>query len=72
LWQHSCNSLNGSCSNWEGEHWAGPGVVPSLVAELALLQLRQLLGVDSPDSSDLGEMEVEAVAPRPDDVDERP
>jgi len=72
LWQHSCNSLNGSCSNWGGEHWAGPGVVPSLVAELALSQLRQLLGVDSQVSSAWGETAEEAEAFPLVDADERP
>ncbi len=51
MWPHSYNSHDKSLANWEGEHWADPGAVPSLVLELALSQLRNLLGVDSQDSS---------------------
>ncbi len=46
-WPHYFSSQDKSLVNSEGERWAGPAAVPSLVAELALWELRRLLGVDS-------------------------
>jgi len=50
-WPHSFNSQDQSWLAWDGEHWAAPGVVPSLVLELALSQLRSLLAEASRVSS---------------------
>lgn len=75
LWEHSYNSPGRSSLSWEGERWAEPAAVPSLVLELALSQLRSLLEAASQDSLASEEEE----APRelaselyPDDVEERP
>jgi len=51
LWPHSSNSHLEYSQGWEGAQWAGPDVVPSLVALAALLQLRSLLAEVSQDSS---------------------
>jgi len=75
VWEHSYNSLDKSSRNWEGEPWAVPGVVPSLVLELALSQLRSLLGEGSPDSLASAEaVEQVALAAElyPDGEEERP
>ncbi len=48
---HSSNLQDKCLLAWEGELWAGPGVVPSLVLELALSQLRSLLAAVYQDSS---------------------
>lgn len=44
MWPHSYNSPDRSYRNWEGERWVDPGAEPLLVLELALSQLRNLLG----------------------------
>jgi len=62
LWAHSSNLLEQSSRDWDGELWAAPGVVPSLVLELAHLQLRSLLGVGSLASSASAEAEAELPA----------
>lgn len=59
MWQLSSHSQDRYSRSWDGELWAGPGAVPLLVQELALLQLRSLLGVDSQDSSVLEAVAVE-------------
>lgn len=73
-WEPYFNSRGKSFVNWEGELWAGPGVVPSLVQELALSLLRSLLVEDSQASLALAAVEAEAVADslvRLEDVEER-
>lgn len=75
MWQHSLHSPDKSFRNWEGEPWADPGVVPSLVQELALLQLRSLLVAGFQDSSELGAVGVEvasSVELLHEDAEERP
>ncbi len=69
---HSSNSQDKSSLSWEGEHWAGPDVVPSLVLELALSQLRNLLVAGFQASSALevavAEVEYSEDLPREDDA----
>jgi len=75
LWPHSYNSHDKYLLNWEGELWADPDGVPSLVQELALLQLRSLLGVGSQASLALEEVAEAAVLSselHPEDAEERP
>jgi len=72
VWQPYSNSHDKSLVNWGGELWADLAVVPSLVQELALLQLRSLLGVDSQDSSELVEVAVALPELLPEDDEERP
>ncbi len=62
MWPHSFNSNDKSLRNWEGECWAGPAVVPSLVAELALSQLRSLVVEGSQASLALAEVAEVAVS----------
>jgi len=72
LWPHSYNSQDKSLVAWEGERWAGPAVVPSLVLELALSQLRSLLAEVSPASSDWEEVVAPEVEHLHADVEGRP
>ena len=75
LWQPSYSLPDQSLLAWDGAWLAVPGVVPSLVLELARSQLKSLLGVASPGSSGLEEEEAQlelASELYPDGVDERP
>jgi len=72
VWPHSYNSHGKSLVNWEGEPWADPAVVPSLVQELALSQLRNLLAGVSQVSLALAVVAEESPEWPPEDVEEKP
>lgn len=72
MWAHSSHSPDRYSHNWEGELWAVPGVVPLLVLELALLQLRSSLEVGSRDSLALAEAEQSPRTVLLEDEDVRP
>lgn len=75
MWPHSYNSHVKSLLAWDGELWAAPDVVPSLVLELARSQLRSLLA-EAYQASLVSEVEEEDAlrleARHLDVVDERP
>jgi len=72
VWQHYSNSRDKSSRNWEGELWADPDVEPSLVLELALSQLRNLLAEVSQVSSELAVVGEALVEWPLEDAEERP
>jgi len=62
VWPHSYSSQEQSSLASDGEHWAGPAVVPSLVLELARSLLKNLLEEAFQDSSEWEAVEEEAPA----------